>query len=410
MDESMTSKPKRVLHVSTWQVPCGIATYCDNLVKSLANHDIESRVAPVHPSDWEYCLPQDILEWRESVVSAAESCDLVHIQHEHGLFGHSRGTKFAVKQFGALLRSLKDRKKPVVTTFHTDIVTGPRKKLRTVVDRFRKKRMWIKHVARQFGDHMGQARAIVHSMGTRLSYVKHGFPAQSIFVVPHACLPPKNITLSRDTAKEKLGLPEDAKLLTIFGFLGRYKGHDLAIEALKYLPENYHLALVGGMHPEARDDFLDVVLQSIPEAIRPRVKVTGWVESSVADLYYAATDVCLAPYRGDTLLSASGAVTWALSSGRPVVASKIEAFQNVNRGTDCMFLFTPERLAELAWAVEKIVSDTSLQERLIRNARAYCEEHSWQTTSNKVLQIYDRMMSPAGYSTTTNQPPARIAA
>jgi glycosyltransferase involved in cell wall biosynthesis len=45
-------------------------------------------------------------------------------------------------------------------------------------------------------------------------------------------------------------LPADAVLIGVFGFLNEYKGFATAIQALGYLPENYHLLIFGGMHPQ----------------------------------------------------------------------------------------------------------------------------------------------------------------
>jgi glycosyltransferase involved in cell wall biosynthesis len=44
-------------------------------------------------------------------------------------------------------------------------------------------------------------------------------------------------------------LPEDAALVGVFGFLNEYKGFGTAIRALHHLPENYHLLIFGGTHP-----------------------------------------------------------------------------------------------------------------------------------------------------------------
>jgi len=382
----------RILHVSTWKIPCGIATYCDNLVKALDAEGTRNTVAPVHPAEWKYCLPVDIARWQQSIVQQARDVDLVHIQHEHGLFGYGVGSKFAVKRFGGLLTALQEIAKPVVTTFHTDICTHSRRGLRGKWDRFRRKYLWSRHVTHHFGSESGRARAIVHSSATRRSFVRHGFPVNSIQVIPHACLAPRNYTLSNEEAKAALGLPANSKLLSLFGFISQYKGHDLAMAALERLPENFHLAMVGGMHPEAKDDFLDKLLASIPASMAHRIHVTGWVDRDTADTFFAATDVCLAPYRGKTLLSGSGAITWGLSSGRPVIASKIEAFQNVDRIGNCLFLVTPEKTSELAWAVQKLVNDASLRERLVANANRFSESHSWAQSVSELAKVYGAVL------------------
>jgi glycosyltransferase involved in cell wall biosynthesis len=44
-------------------------------------------------------------------------------------------------------------------------------------------------------------------------------------------------------------LPADAVLVGVFGFLNEYKGFGTAIQALHHLPENHHLLLFGGIHP-----------------------------------------------------------------------------------------------------------------------------------------------------------------
>ena len=44
-------------------------------------------------------------------------------------------------------------------------------------------------------------------------------------------------------------LPADARLLGVFGFLGRYKGFDTVVRAMQHLPPHYHLLVFGGVHP-----------------------------------------------------------------------------------------------------------------------------------------------------------------
>jgi len=377
-----------VLHISTWGVPCGIATYCENLVHSLESIGWNNTVAPLSPHDWPTFLPQDVNLWLDQIVNQAQTADLIHIQHEHGLFGNAVSNRFAVKRYGSLLKEFQRLKKPVVTTFHTDVCTQPRSGMKKKFHRMRLTRRWRKYVTRYFGATSGKYHAIVHAKDTRHSMVKHGFPEGATHVLPHACLPPRNLSLNQADAKQELNLPPNAKLMSIFGFVARYKGHDLAIQALEELPPNYHLAIVGGAHPESKEEFLDEVVANVSEELKSRVHITGWVDRATADLYFSATDVCLAPYRGNTLLSGSGAITWALSSGRPVIASKIDAFQHVNRQGDCMFMVTPNKTHELAWAVEKVVTDEKLRERLVNNANDFATSYSWESSLAKLLGVY----------------------
>jgi glycosyltransferase involved in cell wall biosynthesis len=366
-------------------------------VKSLNNEGVINDVHPLRPHEWQTYLPSDIQNFMNAIKEKARGYDVVHIQHEHGFFGHSIGSSFAVKRYGEVLKMLRQEKKPVVTTFHTEITPGSRRLppiLQKAKDWFRTLK-WRQHVGYHFGSKPGMAQAIVHTSQTRYIFARAGFDTNALHVVPHACLPKREVSFDGKTAKQKLGIPQHASLLTIFGFIGAYKGHDIAIEALKWLPEKYHLAIVGGAHPESSDQFLHQLLSKVGRKYRPRITITGYVEQEVADLYYAATDICLAPYRVFANLSASGAITWALSSGKPTIASKIDAFQAIRREADCLMMVTPEVVRELAWAVEKLDNDKALQQKLVTNSLRYCEEHSWSKTARAHMQIYEQMLGRA---------------
>src|SRR5713101_3195298 len=72
-------------------------------------------------------------------------------------------------------------------------------------------------------------------------------------------------------------VPERSKLIGVFGFLGRYKGFDTVIRALHHLPEEYHLLIFGGVHPnEIRPhQAVDPVVSSLFDA--------GYIDTSVAE-------------------------------------------------------------------------------------------------------------------------------
>lgn len=390
-----SSSSLRILHVSTWQVPCGIATYCGNLVKALNGAGVHSEVFTLQPHAWTTYLPIDIKELQGEFTKRIADFDLIHFQHEHGLYGASIGMNYAAKQFGQLLTICRNMKKPVITTFHTEVSPGSKRtpKWMQGFKDFLRHWKWRSRVAHHFGSQPGKARAIVHSSITRYAFAKAGLPIDSIHVLPHACLPKRELTLSRADAKKRLGLPVDCTLLTLFGFVGSYKGHDLAVSALKRLPRSYRLAVCGGSHPESKDGYMGHLMNHVKKAgLSDRVTVTGWIANETADLYYAATDICLAPYRPYSNLSASGAITWALSSGRPTIASKIDAFQAVQREQECMMMTTPEATVELAWAIEKLAKDPQMQERLVAGALRYVDKYSWPKNATQTIELYDKLL------------------
>ncbi|MBL6832628.1 MAG: glycosyltransferase, partial [Pirellulales bacterium] len=322
--------------------------------------------------------------------------DVVHIQHEHGFFGHAVSYKAAARNYGSLLRQLRAAGTPVVTTFHTEPLgagegrtLSPQKLLRNVNRRL----AWKHHVSGCFGVGPLDAKAVVHTPTTRHALIKQGMPDGAVHVVEHGCLPQRQAWQNPAAAKEELGLPVDSVLLTMFGFIGRYKGHDVAVRALAKLPERFHLAICGGAHPEADDDFLDKLLKLVRHlGIEDRVTITGWLSVDAADVYYAATDICLAPYV-DPNLSASGAITWALASGKPTIGSKVPAFQNICREQPCMLLTTPKMEDEIVWAAEKLANDPTHSADLVAAAGRYIDSYSWEETARVTENLYATMIS-----------------
>lgn len=221
----------------------------------------------------------------------------------------------------------------------------------------------------------------------------------AVHVIPHGCLPPRELRLDRRSAKERLGLPTRSVLLTMFGFVGGYKGHSVAVRALARMPERFRLAICGGAHPESRDHSLASVIRLVRRlGLAHRVRITGWLPVETAELYYDATDVCLAPYL-DTGPAASGAITWALASGRPIVGSKIPAFQGICREQPCMLLTTPGLVDELAWAAVKLAADTELADRLVAAAGRYAADHAWNHTAAETRDLYCRVAGGGPAST-----------
>ena len=60
-------------------------------------------------------------------------------------------------------------------------------------------------------------------------------------------------------------LPPDAKLIGSFGFLSPYKSFETAVRALHYLPDDHHLLIFGGIHPQAikREQAIDPYIQTL---------------------------------------------------------------------------------------------------------------------------------------------------
>jgi len=112
-----------VAFITTWGDRCGIATYSEELVECLLGIDVRVAVfAPNEPSSCQHALVQGVSAaplWGRSspaladtLVRATKGADIVHFQHEHGLFRDRRA-------FFQVLRALREHGRKTVVTLHT---------------------------------------------------------------------------------------------------------------------------------------------------------------------------------------------------------------------------------------------------------------------------------------------------
>ncbi|HLJ11924.1 MAG TPA: glycosyltransferase [Planctomycetaceae bacterium] len=413
----------RVLHLSTWKERCGIADFTESVVEHLAELGVENEVFPLDVASLRYATSAELLGELDRFARRAADFDVVHVQHEFSLFTGSGGIFDTLLNFARLLESLEAENRPVVVTFHSGAAlrsllpvpqadqtrggpNGAAAFLRSAITRIRidraarkLERIWRRRIA-PFFDGKRRFRALVHTRRTRLEMLNSGFAPESVSVVPlgYQLRGEAFFSLDRDEARDQLGIPRDRLLLTMFGFVGAYKGHLVAVQALKKLPPNYHLAIVGGPHPlNPADQTLNSLLEIWEGEDPARLTVSGYVSRESIDLYHAATDICLAPFvQGNPTGSAS--LSWALTSGKPTIASNIPAFAEIQRAGDCLLLCTPNAVHELAWQIQQLARNSTLQQKLARNALRFAADNNWTRVADRLKDIYQEVQQATEHS------------
>src|SRR5262249_42498744 len=124
--------------------------------------------------------------------------------------------------------------------------------------------------------------------------------------------------------KCRIEKPVDDVWVMMTGFVLAYKGHRLAIEALRCLPENYRLVIAGGPHPHnktSREYWRQFVREIHLAQLTERVVMTGFIADR--DEYFGIlgqADVFLMPYR-EVGQSASAVLADLLSLEKPIITS-----------------------------------------------------------------------------------------
>lgn len=185
----------------------------------------------------------------------------------------------------------------------------------------------------------------------------HAASTRTLSVVEHGETFRPFAEATREDARERLGLEQQATIFLCIGFLGRAKGFDRAVEAFARLPQGAARLLIVGtpLYENSADvahyvDELRTLTNTVPGA---RLE-ERFVSDAEFDLLITAADAVLAPYRS---AASSGVIARARLLGTTVVATRAGGLPEQLGGNDVL-----------------VTSDDELAETLLRLAAARGEE------------------------------------
>ncbi len=166
--------------------------------------------------------------------------------------------------------------------------------------------------------------------------------------------------IDRVAARRELAIDADAELILFFGFIRRYKGLDLLLEAMRQIAAQRPRArlLVVGEFYDPEQPYREQVRAAGLEAV---VRfVPDYVANDEVALWFSAADVVVLPYRHATQ---SGIIPVAYHMGRAVISTRVGGLgEVVDEGVNGL-LVPPEDPAALAREVVRYFAD-GLQEGL----------------------------------------------
>jgi glycosyltransferase involved in cell wall biosynthesis len=334
---------------------CGIATYSQDLLKSLNNKFSDSftlRVCAlesgstnnIYPDEVKYVLNTNDSQRYVELVRAVNNdkhTKLVLIQHEFGFFHQSGDINF--------LKFLYRLTKPAVIVFHT-VLPLPDVDLRVSVRRIAA---------------ACESIVVMTKNAAQILTADYGVPLEKINVIAHGThLVPH---LNKELLKEKYDLV-GKKVLSTFGLLSSGKGIETTLDALpaivKLNPDVMFL-VIGKTHPsvfkaegEKYRHFLEekvatLNLQNHVRFVNQYLPLTTLLE------YLQLSNVYLFTSK-DPNQAVSGTFSYAMSCGCPIISTPIPHAKEVLR-KDTGIIVDFENPQQLSNAVNLLMSDESLR-------------------------------------------------
>jgi glycosyltransferase involved in cell wall biosynthesis len=168
------------------------------------------------------------------------------------------------------------------------------------------------------------------------------------------------------------------------GSFGPWHGAEIAIRALRLLPDDVRLVMIGeGSEYES----CRALAGSL--GVFDRIDWTGFVPHSVALERLGQCDVLISPHVPLTDTAFFGSPTKIfeyMALGKPIVASRLEQIGEVLEDHRTAILTTPGDVHHLARAILDILRSPELANRLAREARFEAEtQHTWTHRASAIL-------------------------
>jgi len=232
-----------------------------------------------------------------------------------------------------------------------------------------------------------------------------GVPGEKLEVVYNALdarlagsLPPEEIarTLSRYQV--------DSPFVLYAGNVKPHKNLSRLIEAFAVVRNDlrdhprYHqlLLFIIGDELARHSDLRRAVVKS---RMQPHVRFLGFVPPQTLKAFYARAEVFVFPslYEGFGLPPLE-----AMAHGTPVVVSNVSALPEVVG--EAALLVNPENVFDIGRAIQQVLLDDALRQRLAELGRQQVARFSWEDSVRRVLEVYAEILNPQPANSTRNSP------
>ena len=172
------------------------------------------------------------------------------------------------------------------------------------------------------------------------------------------------------------------------GHLYAWKGVDVLLRAVAQLPDV--AALIVGGH-EREPDLARLKALASELGIAERVTFTGLVAPAEVPAQLARAMVLVLPNPASaisTKFTSPLKLFEYMAAGRAIVATDLPAIREVLRDNEEALLVAPGDATALADAIQRLVSDRALAERLAKNAYAEAPKYSWAKRAERLEALF----------------------
>ena len=225
-------------------------------------------------------------------------------------------------------------------------------------------------------------KTVVISEALKQEFLKLGFRQENILVAHDGVdLDEFDIPISKNEARDRVGLPQDAKIVMYTGHLFTWKGSDTLAMAAKLLPE-VKFVFVGGTNH-------DLTVFRKKFGSESNIMILGHKPHKEMPVFLKAADVLVLPNSAKEEISHFTSpikLFEYMASGRPIVATNLPSIREVLNDKNSI-LAKPDDINSLAQGIRRVLDNNIPDKELAKKAREDVENYTWAKRASSILNF-----------------------
>ncbi len=249
-------------------------------------------------------------------------------------------------------------------------------------------------------------KSVAISEAVKKGLVNAGFAPNNILVAPDGVdLILFDINISKESARVKVNLPDDKKIVLYSGHLFEWKGARILLETAKLISNFKFPAPLGrgSFNKVERQisnvgNILFVFIGGTEHDIKSfrkkaegldNVLILGHKPHSQIPTYLKAADVLVLPNSASDKISSYTSplkLFEYMASGRPIIASDLPSIREILNNQNSV-LVKPDDPENMARGIGTILDDIASGDKLTQEARQDVENYTWQKRVEKIMNF-----------------------
>ena len=234
-------------------------------------------------------------------------------------------------------------------------------------------------------------RLVVHSEKMKNDLMNiFGISSEKISIIAHGICLDYQKAISREEAKNKLGIKEKYVIL-FFGFVRKYKGLDYLINAFTQIKDDFDVALlVAGDFVEGKDRYEKIINRY---GIQDRVYIrSGYIKDEDVPVLFSASDFLVQPY--NHFSGQSGITHTAYNYSIPVIATNVGGLPEIVLNGRTGLIVEPKDSNQLSQAIRTLLQNNKKISKFGENGKIFLEQElSWDSIAEKMITNYSIEMN-----------------